>query len=504
MPWKEIWLFGLLVLGGVAAGAEEVGKAVPGDLADTVTVHVVNVEVTATDFRGNPIHGLKPSDFRLMVDKQEVPIEYFTEVLQGEEAASGPAADPSMAPAKVGTSYLIFIDDFFSIDAQRNRVLDRIEQDLRLGPEDRVAIVLYNGRPTLLTSWTRDVRHVREILDQVKKRPVQRISLIWNPGAEGAQAAASVAMRGLPPPPGRKVFLLVSGGWPEIVAHPEVSRRELSPFISAIPSDKLFEPVADTANLLGYTVYFMEIPGVYRETLRPWFSTSLLSDRLDLVGLDNFGPYGNLWAVARRTGGTAVLYSTRGSLLTRVEADSSSYYSLAFSPEWHGDGRKHHIEVEVRKPGVRVRSRDGYFDMTPRMQAVMKSESKMLFGGSTPIQATAGKPRWGGFGAINLPVTLEVPARELTARPVAGGYQVRATVAATSMDGWGYNQQQPDMPVALTLPQEPRPDDLIPLTVTYNLNTLGQHLRLVVLDDGGAGVCRSELYWDWHPRVKER
>jgi hypothetical protein len=58
------------------------------------------------------------------------------------------------------------------------------------------------------------------------------------------------------------------------------------------------------------------------------------------------------------------------------------------------------------------------------------------------------------------------------------------------------------MPVALTLPKKPGPDELIPFTVTYNLNTLGQHLSLYVLDDGGAGVCRSELYWDWHPRTR--
>src|ERR1700761_7429618 len=128
MPWKRGWLFGLWALGGVAAGAAEIDKAVPGDFAATVNVRVVNVEVTARDFRGNPIHGLKPADFRLKVDGKDVPIEYFTEVLQGEEA-SEPASAPSATPVKVGTSYLIFIDDFFSIDTQRNRVLDRLEQD---------------------------------------------------------------------------------------------------------------------------------------------------------------------------------------------------------------------------------------------------------------------------------------------------------------------------------------------------------------------------------------
>jgi hypothetical protein len=36
---------------------------------------------------------------------------------------------------------------------------------------------------------------------------------------------------------------------------------EISPLISEVPLEKLFEPVADTANLLGYTIYFLEVPG---------------------------------------------------------------------------------------------------------------------------------------------------------------------------------------------------------------------------------------------------
>jgi VWFA-related protein len=502
MRSKAGWLFGALVLGGIALGAEEINSALSGGFGGTVDVRVVNVEAVARDFRGHPVRGLTAADFRLKVDGREVPIEYFTEVAEGEEVVSRTDGVPPTAPAKVGTSYLIFVDDYFSIDVQRNRVLSRLEQDLRLGPEDRVAIVVYSGKPALLSGWTGDINHVREILDQVQKRPVRRISEVWNPDVESAAAAASVAMRGLPPLPGRKVFLLVSGGWPELVAHSEVAPEEVSPFITEVPIEKLFEPVADTANLLGYTVYFLEIPGVYG-ALDNWtgFQRRLPSGRFALVGLgENLGAYQNLWQLARRTGGKAVLYSPHRNAFEGVEEDSRSYYSFAFSPEWRGDGRRHRIQVEVRKPGVRVRSRDGYFDMTPRMQAMIKSENMLLFGRGMTIQAVAGEPRWGGLGAINLPVTLAVPARMLTVRPVAGGYELKATVSATSQDDWGYNEQHPDTPLVLTLAKAPRPDDVVPFTVTLHLNTLGQHLAFVVLDDAGAGVGRGWLDWKRHPR----
>lgn len=99
MPWKRGWLFGLLALGGVAASAAEIDKAVPGDFAATVNVRVVNVEAVATDSSGRPVHGLKPADFRLKVDKHEVPIEYFTEVLQGEPHPAHGHVQPQHAGA---------------------------------------------------------------------------------------------------------------------------------------------------------------------------------------------------------------------------------------------------------------------------------------------------------------------------------------------------------------------------------------------------------------------
>jgi hypothetical protein len=52
------------------------------------------------------------------------------------------------------------------------------------------------------------------------------------------------------------------------------------------------------------------------------------------------------------------------------------------------------------------------------------------------------------------------------------------------------------VPLVVTLPKAPRPEDVIPFTVTLNLNTQGQHLAFVVLDDAGGGVGRGAL--DWH------
>ena len=113
--------------------------------------------------------GLAPGDFRLLVDGKPVKIDYFTEVAEGRAAGKGamaatgaPAAPPApsgaasapsgTAPAPalpdvqgvepggdVGTSYVVFVDDFFYVlPARRNRVLGEIAKGLdKLGQRTR-------------------------------------------------------------------------------------------------------------------------------------------------------------------------------------------------------------------------------------------------------------------------------------------------------------------------------------------------------------------------------
>ncbi|MCY3929258.1 MAG: hypothetical protein OXG81_13400 [Acidobacteria bacterium] len=86
----------------------------------------MNVEVVVTDEQGRRVHGLTAADFELLVDGRPVPLDYFSEIREGRAVAS-PAGDvptvPALRPnAPVGRSFLVFIDDFFSIKQDRDRV----------------------------------------------------------------------------------------------------------------------------------------------------------------------------------------------------------------------------------------------------------------------------------------------------------------------------------------------------------------------------------------------
>ncbi|HEX5714943.1 MAG TPA: VWA domain-containing protein [Thermoanaerobaculia bacterium] len=277
----------------------------------------VDVEAVVTDREGNRVRGLSAGDFRLLVDGIEVPVERFAEVAEGT----------------MGRSYLVFVDDSLSIAVQRNLVLWEIERDLdRLGPDDRMAIVAFDGeRLHPLADWTGDREALAAALAEARKRPASE-SLTRS--ATWVADAAATAMRSISPAPGRKAMLALSGGWP------------------AGPSLQL---VRD-ANRLGYTLYPVDVPALEKERT----------------------PEETLLALAEATGGQAALASNRLDALERAEEDTRSYYLLGISPVWQADDRDHLIELEVRRPGLDVRARHGFPDVSPATLAEMETEDLLL------------------------------------------------------------------------------------------------------------------------------
>jgi VWFA-related protein len=69
-----------------------------------------------------------------------------------------------------------------------------------------------------------------------------------------------------------------------------------------------------------------------------------------------------LLALANDTGGRAFLRSADlADDLSRIARDASSYYLITFQTERDADGRFHALDVRVRRPGVQLRARKGYW-----------------------------------------------------------------------------------------------------------------------------------------------
>jgi VWFA-related protein len=411
---------------------------------EQIEVRVVNVEVVVTDKDGNRVSGLAPSDFALKVDGKPVSIEYFSEVRGGQAIAPGAAAAgpslpglPTLAPGTaVGTSYLVFIDDFFSLQPRRNEVLKSLKDQLsRIRPEDRMAVVAYDGRSLdMLSTWSSSERVLSRAFDQAMGRPafgMQRLAerrsfdtsqrlnrsvgVVPGPrssfsrqldieelgyaeelaGQIGKAVNATVStLRGFASPPGRKVLLLLSGGWPYSPADYAVNdlNRVLTSNREVPRGEDLLRPLADTANLLGYTIYTIDVPGL--EGQGP---DAAEAESTEATGLNvrEQEMHHTLEYVAAKTGGRALINSLREKALPTAEDDTRSYYWLGFTPGWQKNDKRHEVKVEVTRPGLRVRSRDSFLDLSRKSEVSMMVESAMLFGsppGAKPMPMEVGTP----------------------------------------------------------------------------------------------------------------
>jgi VWFA-related protein len=77
-----------------------------------------------------------------------------------------------------------------------------------------------------------------------------------------------------------------------------------------------------------------------------------------------------LFEAASETGGQAYVGATEiDEALESISRDASRFYLLSYEPPLpHGDGEYHTIRVEVSRPGLDIRARKGYVDLSPEVR----------------------------------------------------------------------------------------------------------------------------------------
>lgn len=111
------------------------------------------------------------------------------------------------------------------------------------------------------------------------------------------------------------------------------------------------------------------LAGVIRSANRGSVSIYAIDPRALLPAPDGGGEVGRdppgqdaLRAMADETGGHAILQAADvADGLSRIVGDASTHYVITLRPDREGDGGFHALEVRVRRPGIRVRVRKGYW-----------------------------------------------------------------------------------------------------------------------------------------------
>jgi VWFA-related protein len=507
----------------LSLSAQQAPDPAPPVINESIDVRVMNMETVVTDAQGKRVKGLTAADFRLLVDGREVPIDYFTEVADGASAASAPAQPAPAAPLEpaapaapapmlgaAGRSVLVFIDLELSLKTQLRQVLRGLEKQLdRLGTEDRVAVVAFGqGKLTVLSDWTGDRKAVRAALtkasglssgglasvradrnslrqDDELKRVVEQVSEGAAPASlappsqawhsldlvHKTMAASAAALRGFAAAPGRKTALLLSGGWP-------------------VDEPAVFLNLVDTANRLGYTLYPVDVAGIDTEALpddigdQSRFEPGMA--RTDFVASDwERATHDTFDSLARWTGGRALLNGDRMEALGSLVADTNSYYWLGFTPRWHGDGRRHRVNLEVRRPGLRARTRRDFTDMPRATESSQTLAARLALGretGAPRLAVTLGPSKRAGSGVVDVPMIVGVPIEALAFTPKEGGYEAVLNAQVTLLDAQRNTQETHPLALRVAVKEMPPAGAMARFQATVRMRREERRLRVSLPD----------------------
>ncbi|MDY7095600.1 MAG: VWA domain-containing protein [Acidobacteriota bacterium] len=461
---NSLLLIAWLVFAGASAGIvqAEGPEQIPADepleaFGEVIEVRLVEVEVVVTGARGRRVPGLRAEDFELLVDGEPQSVDYFSEVRdnrQGQrtEEPVEESEDGAAAPGEPATgdavqepvhSWLVFIDDYFTHRAYRGLLLERLLRDVEsLNPGDRMAVVRYAGwKLEVLTPWTSSKAQLRRAIEDVqalepgeqrRRAQLDAWTSINDEGAERAELesrdlakvvnAASVTLRSFAQAEGRKLFVLMTSGWPYDPGPIAVSEPIDRSFLEQLRAGNLarIRSVSDVANLVGYTIYPLHL-GLAPSPVNAASSGPSGGSSLD------FGTRAkrdSLSLLAEETGGAMMTYAVAKPTLPVewVQEDTRAYYVLGFSPRIVRDGGRHEVEVRVRGRGLKTRHRSGYRDLTRQEQASLATEAVLLQEGSVEntLEVSFGEARKIRLGSARVPMTVRIPMDWVTMLPVSG------------------------------------------------------------------------------------
>jgi len=356
---------------------------------------LVLLDVSVLDRDRVPVRGLTASDFTILEDGRRQDVASFAAVdLPDTERTDGTPASPAWTREvaidvqrndenlAAGGIFVIVMDDATPMPAAdvsdtkttAHRVIDR------LGPNDLAAVVFaFNqvaGQPL-----THDRARLRAAIDRFNGS----IDLV--PGGNGQAMAfdkldaksatlygltvgtlRAVAEHLIELPQRRKALVFISPGLPLDLAllGPMLAGGSLegggSMADTSVVQRLLYDllQVLDAAGHANVNVYSLD-PGGLRT---PGLVRSPLAGTAYLEGSPGKLNREFLKSVSEDTGGFAITNTNDlNPGISRIVRENASYYLLGYqSSNPRADGRFRRLEVQVNRPGVTVRARNGYFE----------------------------------------------------------------------------------------------------------------------------------------------
>jgi VWFA-related protein len=390
--------------GGVLAAQQQPAPQAPvvdqPPVTFRVEVNYVEVDAFVTDADGNVVTNLTTSDFEVFEDGKPQKISSFSLVNIPIERAERPlfAGKPIEPDVQTnehleGRIYLIVLDDVHTDFTRTPRVKAAtrrfIEQNF--GTNDLAAVV-FTGRSDASQDFTNSPRLLLAAIDKftgrkLRSTTIQRIeSARVNPGTGQLE-------------PGDDIDQMDRAFRARSVMN---NIRKMSEFMAGVRGRRkalllvgegVDYNIFEATGLLGSTAsaILLDTQDAIASATRGNVSIYAIDPRGLMTGAEDLievsGTVGDangqslqsemrlsqdsLRVLASSTGGfAAVNRNDLNGAFDRIVAENSSYYMFGYySTNERRDGRFRKIEVRVKRPGLRVRSRNGYFEARGRRPA---------------------------------------------------------------------------------------------------------------------------------------
>jgi len=388
----------LLAAGAVAAepGADAT-RELPGPVI-RISVEVIQLDVVVTDKQGRHLTDLGPEDFEIREDGRVQPVSHATYVRAGQPwadptappDAQGPGGDAAVAPAPPRTLVLVYDDLGMSLESavRARKAFATVVEGLL--PTDRIAIVStsqWNGALRLSSDPQELLAAVSRLGFDPASRDRTRNTFFSGAGFSRLDGAydrnqkltidslemTMQVVEELRAVEGRKAIILVSEGFPDLTALGNHYFGMVdSPILELGRGQDVPETlrrVGDFAARASVVVHTIDPrglsttgPGVATSTAPPLVDRNRLARNTSLLRASQ----ASLQYLPRETGGLAFLdNSDLAAGAHRILSDLSGYYLIGYQPgelTFDADGVDFHdIEVRVKRKGVRVRTRRGFF-----------------------------------------------------------------------------------------------------------------------------------------------
>jgi VWFA-related protein len=320
-------------------------------------VRAVRVDVSVSGKGDRPVTDLTPEDFTVEEDgvPQKVDTAQFV-TLDGHRVGdtdSLPIRSQEHAEAEAARDdvriFAIFLDDYhldrqpFITVPMRKALLAFIDQ---LGPAD-LATVMDPLTPLSALRFTRDYEEIRSVIRKFEGRQGEIFPIKSDMEAEQLASRNPRMVRS-------EVTLSALAALATKLGNLREGRKSVL-FVSQGP-----------ATMFGYDGNVEETMREVLEAASRGNVTISVFDPRGLAG-EGVGVRATLYRLAGETGGREIV-NTNGfdKGLTDIVSDASAYYLLGYTPSrQEDDGKFHKISVKVKRPGVDVLARKGYWAPKP-------------------------------------------------------------------------------------------------------------------------------------------